>query len=42
MNCRSRLGDLIERLAAIETVLINREEEVQKEALEEWKRQKVG
>ena len=42
LSNRSRLGNLIERISAIEMVLINREEDVQKEALAEWKRQKVG
>lgn len=34
------MSSLVERVRAIEIMLINREEEVERESLEEWKKQK--
>ena len=40
MKNRTRLNSLVDRVRAIEIMLTNREEEVERESLEEWKKQK--
>ena len=39
---RSRLNALLERVRAIELMITNKEEEMEREALKEWKTEKVG